>query len=117
MNHQKGANDRRGADRFPIEQEVRYRTLNYRKGADETGLGKTVNMSSNGILFQTDQMLLPGRRMEIAVNWPAQLNNNCPLKLVASAKVVRSDATSAAVEILKYEFRTQARAHATPPSA
>ncbi len=111
VNDKKAAKDRRGSDRFPIEQEVRYRTLNYRKGAEDGGgIGKTINMSSNGILFQTDQMLLPGRRVELAVNWPARLNNNCPLKLVAKAKVVRSDANSAAVEILQYEFRTQSRA-------
>jgi len=106
----KGANDRRNSDRFPIEREVRYRTLSYRRGAEESGEGKTINMSSNGILFHTEQTLLPGRRLELAVAWPAQLNNGCPLKLVAKAKVVRSDANTAAVEILQYEFRTQARA-------
>ena len=105
-----GARDRRASDRFPIEREVRYRTLNYRKGAaEESGSGKTINMSSNGILFQTEQALQQGRRLELAVNWPAQLNNNTPLKLVAKARVVRSDAQTAAVEILQYEFKTQAR--------
>jgi hypothetical protein len=105
----KGANDRRSSDRFPIEREVRYRTLSYRRGVEESGEGKTINMSSNGILFHTEQTLLPGRRLELAVAWPAQLNNGCPLKLVAKAKVVRSDSNTAAVEILQYEFRTQAR--------
>jgi hypothetical protein len=102
---QKSAPDRRAADRFPIEREVKYKALT-RKGLDEPGLGKTINMSSNGILFQTSSTLLPGRRLELAVNWPAQLGNGCPLKLVAKGKVVRSDANTAAVEILQYEFRT-----------
>ena len=101
--------ERRGSDRFAIEREVKFKAMN-RKGVEDAGTGKTINMSSNGILFETDQMLLPGRRMELQVSWPAQLNNACPLKLVAKAKVVRSDAKTAAVEILQYEFRTQARA-------
>ncbi|BDC48526.1 hypothetical protein F183_A08420 [Bryobacterales bacterium F-183] len=103
--------DRRSADRFPIEREVRYRPLSTRKGVEEPGTGKTINMSSTGILFQTDRMLLPGHRLELAVSWPAQLNNSCPLKLVAKAKVVRTVSdTMAAVEILQYEFRTQSKA-------
>ena len=46
----KDKDDRRGADRFPIEREVRYKILN-RKNVDEVGIGKTINMSSNGVLF------------------------------------------------------------------
>ena len=104
--------DRRASDRFPIERDVRYRAMN-RKGADPVASGKTINMSSTGILFETEQMLLPGRRLELSVSWPAQLNDSCPLQLVAKAKVVRSDASTAAVEILQYEFRTVSRASAT----
>ena len=77
-----------------------------RKGPDEPGTGKTINMSSNGILFESSTGLLPGRRLELSVAWPAHLNNGCPLQLVAKGKVVRSDSESAAVEILQYEFRT-----------
>ena len=102
--------DRRSADRFPIEREVRYRALSTRKGLEGPGTGKTINMSSAGILFETDRLLLPGHRLELAVSWPAQLNNSCPLKLVAKAKVVRTVSEGiAAVEILQYEFRTQSK--------
>ncbi len=106
MIEQKSAPDRRGSDRFPIEREVRYKALSRNKGPEETGTGRTINMSSNGILFQTSTTLSPGRRLELSVNWPAKLNDTCPLQLVAKAKVVRADATTAAVEILQYEFRT-----------
>jgi hypothetical protein len=75
-------NDRRGADRFPIEREVRYKILN-RKSVDEVGFGKTINMSSNGVLFSTEQHLLPGKRLEISISWPAQLDSKVSLKLVA----------------------------------
>lgn len=101
----KDENDRRGADRFPIEREIRYKIFN-RKSGDETGFGKTINMSSNGVLFSTDHRLLPGKRLEISISWPAQLNANVALKLVARGRIVRSDEGAAAIEIHQYEFRT-----------
>lgn len=107
MNQDKGKSDRRGADRFPIAREVRYKVLN-KKNADEAGNGRTVNLSSNGVLFTSEHMLLPGKRMELAISWPAQLNNKTPLKLVARGRVVRYDDGRAAMEIQQYEFRTSA---------
>jgi hypothetical protein len=102
---EKDENDRRGADRFPIEREVRYKVFN-RKSGEDVGVGKTLNMSSNGVLFTTDHHLLPGKRLEISINWPAQLNSSVALKLVARGRIVRSEEGSAAIEIHQYEFRT-----------
>ena len=107
LNLEKGKSDRRGADRFPIEREVRYKVLN-KKNTDEAGNGRTLNMSSNGVLFTSEHMLLPGKRMELAISWPAQLNNKTPLKLVARGRVIRYDDGRAAMEIQQYEFRTSA---------
>ena len=98
--------DRRHSDRFPIEREVRYRVLN-KRSSEETGDGKTINISSSGVLFTAEHMLLPGRRMELAISWPAQLNNKTALKLVARGRVVRFEGGLAAIEIQQYEFRTQ----------
>ena len=100
--------DRRGSDRFSIEREVRFKVFN-KKNVEEAGLGKTLNMSSTGVLFTTAQMLLPGRRIEVSISWPAQLNNKCALRLVARGKVVRFDDGKAAMEIQQYEFKTQAK--------
>jgi hypothetical protein len=108
--------DRRHSDRFPIEREVKYRVLNKRSG-EEVGDGKTINISSSGVLFTVEHMLLPGRRMELAISWPAQLNNKTALKLVARGRVVRFEGGLAAIEIQQYEFRTQGSAApvAAPP--
>ncbi|MDW8130840.1 MAG: PilZ domain-containing protein [Bryobacterales bacterium] len=97
--------ERRTARRFPLEQEVRFRLFN-RHGA-EFGLGKTVNMSSRGLLIRTEHQLVPGDRLEVSVSWPVRLNNECPLKLVATGRVVRTEPGQAAVMIERYEFRTQ----------
>lgn len=98
--------ERRGADRFPIEREVRYKILSKRSGGEE-GVGKTINISSNGVLFTTDQILIPGKRIELSISWPAQLDNKCQLKLVARGRVARLEQGKAAIEIQQYEFRTQ----------
>ena len=103
--------DRRHSDRFPIEREVRYRVLN-KRGGEEAGDGKTLNISSSGVLFTSEHLLLPGRRLELAISWPAQLNQQVPLKLVARGRVVRFEQGRAAIEIQQYEFRTQSAAAA-----
>jgi hypothetical protein len=85
---------------------VRYRILN-KRGAEESGAGKTINMSSSGVLFTTESLLLPGRKVELAISWPAQLDNKCALKFVARGRIARSEDGQAAIEIQQYEFRTQ----------
>ncbi len=95
--------ERRAAVRFPIEQEVCYKLLN----REVTGTGKCVNISSRGLLFTTDQELEPGERLEVSVNWPAQLDDHLALKLVTTGRVVRSEPGLAAITIERYEFRTQ----------
>ncbi|MGH9559394.1 MAG: PilZ domain-containing protein [Bryobacteraceae bacterium] len=98
--------DRRHSDRFPIERDIRYRVLN-KRSSGEAGDGKTVNISSSGVLFTAGETLLPGRSLEMSISWPAQLDHKCALKLVARGRVVRFENGLAAVEIQQYEFRTQ----------
>lgn len=97
--------ERRGASRFPIERAVRVRVMS-RKGDSGPARGQTINMSSTGVLFTTDCEMTPGKRVELSISWPAQLNDTCPLKLVARGRVVRVDGGKAAIEIQQYEFRT-----------
>jgi hypothetical protein len=99
--------DRRTSNRLPIEREVRYKVLGGRKTIKQTGTGKTLNMSSGGVLFTTETALPEGERVELAVSWPAQLNDTLPLKLVAMGRLVRTDETSAAISIERYEFKTR----------
>jgi len=100
-------NDRRHSDRFPIERDVRYKVLT-KRSSEEAGEGKTLNMSSAGVLFTAGHELVPGKRMELSITWPAQLNDKCALRLVARGRVVRSTNGMAALEIQQYEFRTSA---------
>jgi hypothetical protein len=99
--------DRRTSNRMPIEREVRYKVLGGKKAVKQTGVGKTLNMSSGGVLFTTESALPEGERVELAVSWPAQLNDSLPLKLVAMGRLVRTEETQAAISIERYEFKTR----------
>jgi hypothetical protein len=101
-----GRTDRRETNRFPVREEARYRVL-HAKGSPASGVGKTLDIGSRGILFTTEERLPMGRLVEVAVNWPVRLNGACPLQFVAVGKVVRSEATQAAVQIDRYEFKTR----------
>ena len=98
--------DRRETSRFPVQEGVRYRVLHAR-GLSTSGAGKTLDIGSGGILFTTEERLPMGRLVEVAVDWPVRLDGDCPLRFVAVGKVVRSEATKAAVQITRYAFKTR----------
>jgi hypothetical protein len=99
--------DRRICNRLPIEREVRYKVFGAKRTIRHAGSGKTLNMSSSGVLFTTESGLPKGARAEIAVSWPAQLNGAIALKLVAIGVLVRSEERQAAISIESYEFKTR----------
>jgi c-di-GMP-binding flagellar brake protein YcgR len=103
--------ERRESSRFPLQEEVRYRII-HPKPTYAQSSGKSLDISSGGILFTTQEPLPVGRVVEIAVNWPARLDGTCPLQFVATGRVVRSEAARAAVRIERYEFKTRAIASA-----
>ena len=100
--------ERRGKRRFRIEQDIRYKML-YGQRIAETGLGHTLNISSSGVWFTTENMLTAGMPVELSMTWPVLLNDSCPMKLMIYGCVVRSNDAGAAVAIERYEFRTQGR--------
>jgi PilZ domain len=98
--------ERRRSSRFPIEREIRYKTLSQRSEVLQ-GSGKTLNISSSGVLFTADHDLPVGTRLEVSISWPAQLNEKCLLNLVARGRVTRQESGHLALQIQQYEFRTQ----------
>ena len=100
-------NERRTTGRFPLENALRYRFVAI-KNSGQAGTGQTLNMSSGGMLLKVETPLPVGQQIEVSVDWPAQLNEHCGLKLVALGKVVRSSPEETAVSIDKYDFRTRA---------
>jgi hypothetical protein len=105
--------ERRIKKRFLIEQEVRYKML-YGQRIAETGSGRTLNVSSGGISFTTEAVLMEGTPVEVSMSWPVLLRDSCPMKLLIYGCVIRSGQRSAAVAIERYEFRTQGKSFQQP---
>ena len=111
----RGPNNRRRSERFPLACPISYRTLG-RTCPQAEGTGRTINVSSSGILFTTEHTLEPGERVEISLAWPAKKDHQLPLELAATAKVVRCEEGKTAVETLQYEFRAPFQSSlGTPP--
>ena len=100
------AYDRRRKRRYPIGLQLEYKIVkNYL--VIGSGTGTSIDLSSSGIAFVTDQPLKVGSYLELSANWPVLLNNSCPLKLVIYGKVIRSDERVTAVAANRHEFRTR----------
>lgn len=95
--------------RFPMERDCRFRVIAPNRRLPEA-TGKTLNLSSKGMLLSVDRTVAVGSSLEVVVHWPVQISEQCRLKMVARARVLRSTGTEAAVEIESYEFRTMSQA-------
>jgi hypothetical protein len=100
--------DRRLSRRYPIAVELEYRAVG-RDGLPFRGAGRSVNLSTGGILFQSKQALTPGMRIELTIAWPARLNDAVDLNLCVSGRVARSDGNFHVVRIREHEFCVRGR--------
>ena len=89
---------------FPIERELCFRVAD--KHAAMLGSGTTVDIGSKRVLFRTAQQPPSGKRVEMAISWPVQLDHGCALKLLAQGRIMRAESGLVAVSIEHYEFRT-----------
>ncbi|MFB3829295.1 MAG: PilZ domain-containing protein [Bryobacteraceae bacterium] len=101
-----GGTERRGKHRFRIELGVQCRVLD-RRDVVEGGFGRTVDISSSGVLIRVAARLSPGERIALTLRWPALINEICPVNLVIEGSVVRNTECDTAVAIDRYEFRTR----------
>ena len=106
--------DQRLHQRFPINLEIDYKVLSGAR-VEYQGSGRTVNISSGGVLMETDNLFPPAAgTIELAIRWPFRLEGICPLKLVMRGRIVRRVGTFVAVESDNYEFHTaRARSRST----
>src|SRR5262249_6375700 len=95
--------ERRARARFPLVREIQYRTMKRR--GDAPRQGETLNISSSGTLFTTDQDLAPGTRVELSISWPLKLDDAVAMNLVAAATIVRVDGRKAAARFENQEFK------------
>jgi len=99
--------ERRSKIRYPVSLNVKYRTFG--RSNRISGVGRTLNMSSGGLLIAADQRTQVGTKIELNVEWPSLLDGMIPLQLVAVGRVVRCLESSFALSFTQYQFRTMSR--------
>jgi hypothetical protein len=100
--------DRRLTRRYPIAADVEFSALSA-DGVALQGLGRTVNLSAGGVLFESDQVLDAGMRIELVIAWPVRLNDALNLNLRVSGRVARSNGNAHAMRIREHEFCLRGR--------
>ena len=97
--------DRREDRRYHLQLELKWKLIRRRRVLD-TGTGKTIDISSGGILFDAGRHLPAGFNVELSISWPVLLHNVAPMQLVAAGKIVRGDSRHVAMQTTQHEFRT-----------
>jgi hypothetical protein len=96
--------NRRFDRRYDLQLELQWKLIRRRRVLD-IGTGRSLDLSSSGILFDAGRCLPVGFNVELAISWPVLLDKVAPLKLVVSGRIVRSDGGRAAIRIVQHEFR------------
>jgi hypothetical protein len=99
------AGDRRRDRRYGLELDLRWKLIRRRRVL-ESGEGRTLDVSSGGILFDAGRPLPAGLNVELSITWPVMLHNVAPLQLLVYGKIVRSDGRRTAIRMMQHEFRT-----------
>jgi hypothetical protein len=102
------ANERRVKSRYPLALNVRYQTME--PEGLVSGVGQTVNLSSNGMHVACSSNVPEGTRVRTYVEWPTLLNGTTPLQLITVGTVVRRTALGISIAFESYQFKTMSRA-------
>ena len=101
------SSERRYKLRYPIKLNFRYETVGV--PGPLAGVGRTINISSNGMLLACVSNIPERARLRIFVEWPSLLHGTTPLQLITVGTVVRCTEGGLSVVFDNYQFRTMGR--------
>ena len=96
---------RRRDRRYALQLDLRWKLVRRRRVL-ETGTGRTLDVSSSGILLDAGRPLPEGHNLELSVFWPVLHQNVSPLYLSVIGRIVRSEGCLAAVQMVQHELET-----------
>ena len=108
--------NRRSQVRYPIHCNLRF-TAEVENGVAVAGVGRTLNISSRGMLLHTRSRLKPEGRISAEVDWPAAPGERAPLALLILGRVLRCDGSSVALRIVRHEFVPAPKKRSSRPSS
>lgn len=103
--HEPVLRERRSERRYSIALQLQWKLFS-RKRLIDMGTGITVDLSTGGILFESDHKLAAPGFMELAITWPARPDHLSSMHLVVIGRVVRVSGTRVAVRIKQHGFST-----------
>jgi len=98
----------------PTQRYLREWDQGYHYGSSAFRGAKSDRQASTrciGVFLKTDQLLPVSKRIQIFINWPVLLDQRCPLRLVMTGRVLRSDEAGDAVGKLRYDFKIRPSEH------
>jgi hypothetical protein len=98
------ANERRLARRYAIEAPLQYRLM-ARGEVIGRGRGRTVDISSSGILFEAERTLPPQRIIHLSIDWPVRRDGEGTMELHVAGRTVRRRGRRSALAMERHEFR------------
>ena len=78
-----------------------------RKRVSKQGQGRTVNLSSHGILFPSAYRFKAGSYVELSITLPGQFETGVISKLNVFGRIVRTDKNACAVKVARRTLGTQ----------
>ncbi len=88
--------------RFAIERPVEYRFTDVRGGPRL--MGRTINISSTGVLMRTDQKIGVGRKLELIIRMAKLTPDSAEVDLRLTGMAVRSGEGWVAVQARKHQI-------------
>lgn len=92
--------------RFPISMPLEYQLMRRNKPWVK-GRGTTINLSSTGVLFESQNCFHTGDLLRLVLDWPIHVDR-IDMVLVIEGRIVRTSGMCAEAEILKHILRPQA---------
>ena len=95
--------------RYPLTLDVEYKVPGG-NGVRLMGFGRTVNISSRGLLLDISPPLPSRGPIELSINWPFLLDGSIRLKLLMYGEIVRVSGSRIAVRATGHTFHTAGHA-------
>lgn len=110
------AGERRSKVRFPLDLRIWFQSIS--SSVPVSGAGRTVNLSSGGVLVFSEHVALSeievNEVVQMSIEWPSLLRGRIPLQLFAVGSVLRRETSTFAATFHRHQFRTMRVSRQTP---
>ena len=99
--------ERRSKFRYPLGLSIRFCSRS--RSSVVSGVGRTINLSSGGVLVFSDIALNEVRvsaALEMSIEWPFMLDHRIPLQLFVVGRILRLGTSTFAASFDRHQFRT-----------